>query len=48
MQVQSHRVFEVQDDLEKIMLESELPHEIVNLLFTIPNQNNKLMVLWGS
>ena len=27
--------------------ESELPHENVDLLFTITNQNIKLTVLWG-
>ena len=29
-------------------LESQLPHKIVNLLFTITHQNNKLTILWGS
>ena len=27
-------------------LESQLPHKIVNLIFTIINQNMKLTVLW--
>ena len=30
-----------------MVLESQLPHKIVNLLFTITSQNNKLMILWG-
>ena len=29
------------------LLESQLPHKIVNLLFTITNRNIKLTVLWG-
>ena len=31
-----------------IVLESQLPHKIVNSLFTITNQNIKMTVLWGS
>ena len=34
--------------LIKMVLESQLPHKIVNSLFTITNLNNKLTVLWGS
>jgi hypothetical protein len=29
-----------------LLLESQLPHNIVNLLFTITNQNLRLTVLW--
>ena len=28
----------------QLVLESQLPHEIVNLLFAITNQNNKLTI----
>jgi len=31
-----------------LVLESQLTHKIVNLLFTITNSNIKLTVLWGS
>ena len=31
-----------------MVLKSQLPDNIVNLLFTITNQDNKLTVLWGS
>ena len=30
-----------------VVLESQLPHKILNLLFTITNKNNK-SILWGS
>ena len=29
-------------------LESQLPHKIVNLLFTVTDWDNKLTILWGS
>ena len=32
----------------QLVLESQHPHKIVNLLFTITNSNIKLTVLWGS
>ena len=32
----------------QLVLESQLPHKIVNLLFTITYQNNKLTILWGT
>ena len=32
----------------QMVLESQLPQNIFNLLFTITNQNNKLTVLLGS
>ena len=32
----------------ELVLDSQLPHKIVTLLFTITNQNMKLIVLWGS
>ena len=32
----------------QLVLESQLPHKIVNLLFTITSCNIKLTVLWGS
>jgi hypothetical protein len=31
-----------------MVLESQLPRNIVNLLFAITHQNNKLTVVWGS
>ena len=31
-----------------LVLESQRPHKIVNLLFTITNEDIKLTVLWGS
>ena len=31
----------------QLVLESQLPHKLVNLLFTITYQNIKLMVSWG-
>ena len=31
-----------------MVLESQLPHKIVNLLMYITNRNSKLTVLWGS
>ena len=31
-----------------MVLESQLPHEIVNLLFTFTNENKKLTFLWGT
>ena len=31
-----------------MILESQLPHQIVDLLFTITHQNNKSTILWGS
>ena len=31
-----------------LVSESQPPHKIVNLFFTITNQNNKLTVSWGS
>ena len=31
-----------------LLLESQLSHEIVNLLLTITKQNIKLTVFWGS
>ena len=34
--------------LRSSVLESQLPHKIVNLLFTITNENIKLKFLWGS
>jgi len=30
-----------------VVLESQLPHKIVNSLFTITNKYNKLTILWG-
>ena len=30
-----------------VVLESQLPHKIANLLFSITNQNIELTVLWG-
>ena len=32
----------------QLVLESQLPHKIVNMLFTITYQMIKLTVLWGS
>jgi len=40
--------FDPPECIHQLVLESQLPHEIVNLLFTIPNHNIKLTVLWGS
>ena len=34
--------------INQMVLESQLPHKIVNLLFIITNKNSKLTVLWGS
>ena len=31
-----------------LALESQPPHKIVNLLFTITGENVKLTILWGS
>ena len=36
------------DCIYELVLESQLPHRIVNLLFTITNQNIQLTILWGS
>jgi len=33
--------------ITQMLLESQPPHEIVNLLFTITNYNNRLAVLLG-
>ena len=35
------------ESLYQLVLESQLPHKIVNLLLTITNQNIKSTVLWG-
>ena len=32
----------------QLLLESQLPPKIVNLLFTITHQNAKLTILWGN
>ena len=32
----------------RLVLESQLPHKVVKLLFTTTNQHIKLTVLWGS
>ena len=32
--------------IDQMVSESQLPHKIVNLLFTIINQNIKLTILW--
>ena len=32
----------------QLVLESQLPHKIVQLLFTITNQSIKVTILWGS
>ena len=34
--------------INQMILESKLGNKIVILLFTIPNSNNKLTILWGS
>ena len=34
--------------INQTILENELPHKIVNLLFTVTDQNIKLTILWGS
>ena len=33
--------------INQMVSESQLPHKIVNLLFTSTNLNNNLMILWG-
>ena len=43
-QVQIH----LTECVNSLVLESHLPHKIVNLSFTIAYQNIKLTVLWGS
>ena len=32
----------------QLVVESQLPHKIVNLLFTITHRNIKLTAMWGS
>ena len=32
----------------QLVLESQLPHEIVNFIFQLVIANNKLTILWGS
>ena len=39
---------EIESFPQNSVLESQLPHKIVNLLLTITNLNIKLKVLWGS
>ena len=34
--------------INQMLLESQLPHKIVNFLFTVTNENSKLTILWGS
>ena len=34
--------------VQEEVTESQIPHQIVNLLFTITQPNNKVTVLWGS
>ena len=41
----SCRRFHLTERIYELVLESQLPHKIVNLLFTITNQNNELTVL---
>ena len=41
------RVFILQHELI-VVLESQLPRKIVDLLFVITRQDNQLMILWGS
>ena len=40
--------FYLTDCIYELVLESQLPHKIVNIMFTITNQNTELTVLWGS
>ena len=44
----TRNVFISQNISKKMVLESQLPHKIANLLFTITHQNTKSMILWGS
>ena len=36
------------DRIFQIFLESQLPHQIVNIRFTVTHRNIKITVLWGS
>ena len=40
--------FDPKQCIHEMVLESQLPHRVVNLLFTITNENNKLTMLWGT
>ena len=42
-----HSVYLAEQFIHQVVLESQLPHKIANLLFTIDNQNIKLTVLVG-
>ena len=33
--------------IDSMVLEGQLPHKIVNLLFTVANSHSKLTALWG-
>ena len=41
-------VFYLTQCIDELVLESQLPHQIVNLSFTNTNKNIKSTVLWGS
>ena len=41
-------VFNLTEFIYQLDLESQVPHKIVNLLFTITSENTELVVLWGS
>ena len=40
--------FHLKECIYQMVLESQLPHKVVNLLFTVANQNNKWTILWRS
>jgi len=39
--------FNLTQSIDYRVLGGKLPHKIVNLMFTITSENNKLTVLWG-
>ena len=39
---------DILETVDPIRSESQLPHETVNLLFTMTNENNTLMILGGN
>ena len=42
------RLAHLTEFINEMIIDSQLPHKIVNLLFIITYWNNKLTVLWGS
>jgi hypothetical protein len=46
-QLSPHNLFNLTEYIHQSILESQLPHKIVNLLFAITNKHIKLTVLRG-